>query len=135
MKNIGNRIAKRALLEIIYDTIKGTRLSRIELEGYERDKDRVKFVYEGRKCSLYGAYLPNPENDMIVLQVFARKERGDAIRLWDIPIIVRDMKFKTLDRIACELYDYCKGEADKEYEDIRKERIAGYMDNYREFMS
>jgi hypothetical protein len=46
-----------------------------------------------------------------------------------------DFRFKTLDRIAYEVYDYCKGENDDDYETAIKEYIADGMDNYREFMS
>ena len=53
----------------------------------------------------------------------------------ELPVDIHDFRFKTLDRIAYEVYDYCKGENDDDYEMERMAFIAGWMDNYREVMS
>lgn len=147
MKNIkvpnkvGNAIAKHAYLELIADSIaKITRysgLSHIEMKGYENDNDRVRFKYGGKKCTLYGVYTPNIDDastpDTITLQVKAW--HNNVYGLWDLPIDVRSFRFKTLDRIAYEVYDYCKKENDLDYEEVIREYIAQGMDAYREFMS
>ena len=138
---IGNSIAKYAYLQLIEDSMKKimfSGLSHIELDGYENDADRVHFQYGGRKCILYGVWLPNfYDNEKpatITLQVKARTDYGTS-DMFDLPIDIRDFRFKTLDRIAYEVYDYCKGEDDDEYEEARTEYIANGMDEYRECMS
>ena len=138
---IGNSIAKYAYLQLIEDSMKKimfSGLSHIELDGYENDADRVHFQYGGRKCILYGVWLPNfYDNEKpatITLQVKARTDYGTS-DMFDLPIDIRDFRFKTLDRIAYEVYDYCKREDDDEYEEARTEYIANGMDEYREFMS
>lgn len=146
MKNIkvpnrvGDAIAKHAYLELIADSIaKITRysgLSHIEMKGYENDNDRVHFQYGGKRCTLYGVFTPNLDAstpDSITLQVKAWHDNVYA--LWDLPIDARSFRFKTLDRIANEIYEYCKGENDLDYEEAIKDYIAKGMDNYREFMS
>lgn len=140
-KRIGDSIAKCAYLHLIEDSmnkIMFSGLSHIELDGYGHDADRVHFQYGGRKCTLYGVWLPNFYNDekpaTITLQVKARTDYGTSA-MFDLPIDIQDFRFKTLDRIAYEVYDYCKGENDDEYEDVIKEYIANGMDRYREFMS
>ena len=137
----GNAIAKHAYLDLIDISMRkimfrGT--SHIELDGYDNDADRVHFQYGGRKCILYGVWLPDymdcSKPATITLQVKARTDNGTS-GVFDLPIDVRDFRFKTLDRIAYEVYDYCKGENDDDYEDAIKDCIAGWMDSYREFMS
>jgi hypothetical protein len=140
-KRVGNSITKHAYLELIADSIrKITRyngLSHIEMGGYDRDEDRVQFRYGGKRCILYGAWIPaidDPANPgTITLQVKARV--NGTTDVYDLPIDIRDFRFKTLDRIAYEVYDYCKGENDDDYETAIKEYIADGMDRYREFMS
>jgi hypothetical protein len=140
-QRVGNSITKHAYLELIADSIrKITRyngLSHIEMGGYDRDEDRVQFRYGGKRCILYGAWIPAIDDpskpDIITLQVKARV--NGTTDVYDLPIDIRDFRFKTLDRIAYEVYDYCKGENDDDYETAIKEYIADEMDNYREFMS
>jgi hypothetical protein len=68
-----------------------------------------------------------------MLQVIAT---NNGIRdIWKLWVNVKDFRFKTLDRIAYEVYDNCKDYDDIDYEDAIKEYIAGGMDRYREFMS
>lgn len=140
-KRVGNSIAKHAYLELITDSMRKimfSGLSHIELRGYEDDKDRVHFKYGGRECTLYGVWLPSigdpSKPDTITLQVKTRTDNGTT-DMYDLPIDARDFRFKTLDRIAYEVYDYCKGEDDPDYEEARRDCIAGWMDYYREFMS
>ena len=140
-KRVGNNIAKHAYLELIADSIrKITRysgLSHIEMRGYDRDEDRVHFQYGGKRCILYGAWTPAIDDplkpDTITLQVKACV--NGTTDVYDLPIDARDFRFKTLDRIAYEIYDYCKGVDDDEYEQAIQTYIAGSLDNYREFMS
>ena len=140
-KRTGVRIAKYAYLDLIDDSILKicfSGLSHIELDGYENDNDRVHFQYGGRQCVLYGVWRPSmhdvTKEATITLMVKAKTENGTTA-MFDLPIPARDFRFKTLDRIAYEVYDYCKGENDQEYEEAIKDYIAGWMDNYREFMS
>lgn len=140
-KRVGNAIAKHAYLELIADSMRKimfSGLSHIEMDGYENDADRVHFKYGGRRCTLFGVWLPiidDPSKpDTLVVMVKANTGNGTT-DMYDLPIDSRDLRFKTLDRIAYEVYDYCKGEDDPEYEDAIQEYIAGGMDNYREFMS
>lgn len=130
---IGNSIARFAYLELIDDTLKLLSVNRLEMDGYAYDSDRVHFTYGGKKCLLYGIGNINTETGDFNIQVIAT---NDGVRdVWELPVNVKDFRFKTLDRIAYEVYDFCKGEEDDEYEDVRKEYIACGMDNYREFMS
>ena len=134
-QRIGNRIARFAYLNVIYDSIKklGEKYYIVHLDGYAYDNDRVRFTYGGKKCYLYAVGLPDLDTGEFTVQVIAT---NDGIRdIWELPVNVKDFRFKTLDRIAYEVYDFCKGEEDDEYEDVIKEYIAGGMDNYREFMS
>ncbi len=140
-KRIGNGLVRIAYLRLIYDSIKKNAfsgLSHIELDGYENDNDRVKFTYGGRKCTLFGVWLPDLSNIAEVpatLPVTVHATLDDHAGLFDITIDVRDFRFKTLDRIAYEVYDYCKSSDDDDYEDAKREYIANEMDAYREFMS
>ena len=140
-KRIGNSIAKYAYLDLIDASMRKimySGLSHIELGGYENDADRVHFQYGGRKCTLYGVWLPGYQDASkpatITLQVKAKTGNGTT-DMFDLPIDVRGFRLKTLNRIAYEIYDYCKGEDDDDYEDARRDYIAGWMDDYREFMS
>ena len=129
-QRVGNSIVKHAYLELIADSIKKiTKSTFLELDGYESDTQRVTFTYGGKKCRLYGVYLPTIETPLLSLCLMVGKER------YDVPIHLTDFRFTTLDRIAYEIYDYCKGADDDDYEDVRKEYIAQGMDAYREFMS
>ena len=139
MKNIkipqatGNSITRFAYLELIDDSLKLLSVNRLEMDGYADDNDRVQFTYGGKKCLLYGIGNINTETGDFTVQVIAT---NDGIRdIWELPVNVKDFRFNTLDRIAYEVYDFCKGENDDEYEDVIKEYIANGMDRYREFMS
>ena len=130
---IGNSITRFAYLELIDDTLKLLSVNRLEMDGYDRDNDRVHFTYGGKRCLLYGIGNINMDTGDFNIQVIAT---NDGVRdIWELPVNVKDFRFKTLDNIAYEVYDFCKGEEDDEYEDVIKEYIAGGMDNYREFMS
>ena len=130
---IGNSITRFAYLGLIDDTLKLLSVNRLEMDGYAYDSDRVRFTYGGKKCLLYGIGNINTETGDFTIQVIAT---NDGVRdIWELPVNVKDFRFKTLDRIAYEVYDFCKGEEDDDYEDVRKEYIADGMDRYREFMS
>ena len=132
-KRVGNAIAKYAYLELIDDSLKRLSVNCLEMTGYAYDSDRVHFTYGGKKCLLYGIGNINAETGEFTIQVIAT---NDGVRdIWELPVNIKDFRFKTVDRIAYEVYDYCKGENDDDYEDARKEYIAGEMDRYREFMS
>ena len=103
------------------------------MSGYENDNDRVRFTYGGKRCLLYGIKDINAETGDFTLRVIAT---NDGVRdIWELPVNVKDFRFKTLDRIAYEVYDFCKDDDDDEYEEVQKDYIAGGMDRYREFMS
>jgi hypothetical protein len=130
---IGNSITRFAYLELIDDTLKLLSVNCLEMDGYAYDSDRVRFTYGGKKCLLYGIGNINTDTGDFNIQVIAT---NDGVRdIWELPVNVKDFRFKTLDRIAYEVYDYCKGENDDDYEEARKEYIADGMDRYREFMS
>jgi hypothetical protein len=130
---IGNSITRFAYLELIDDTLKLLSVNRLEMDGYAYDSDRVRFTYGGKRCLLYGIGNINMDTGDFSIQVIAT---NDGVRdIWELPVNVKDFRFKTLDNIAYEVYDFCKGEEDDEYEDVIKEYIAGGMDNYRELMS
>ena len=144
-KRVEKSIVRFAYLDLIETSMrkimfKGT--SHLDLGGYENDADRVHFTYDGKRCMLQGVWLPNLDADKpskLSLSVFVFKRTSKNSWSWnqlrDVTIDLRDMRFKTLDRIAYEVYDYCKGENDDDYEEARRDCIAGWMDNYREFMS
>ena len=132
-QRVGDNITRHAYLELIDDTLKLLSVNRMEMTGYDRDSDRVHFTYGGKRCLLCGVGGINTETGDLTIQVIAT---NDGVRdIWELPVNVRDFRFKTLDRIAYEVYDFCKGENDDEYEDVIKEYIADGMDRYREFMS
>jgi hypothetical protein len=132
-QRIGNSITRFAYLELIDDTLKLLSVNRLEMDGYAYDSDRVRFTYGGKKCLLYGIGNINTETGDFTIQVIAT---NNGIRdIWELPVNVKDFQFKTLDRIAYEVYDFCRREEDDDYEDVRKEYIADGMDRYREFMS
>lgn len=132
-QRIGNSITRFAYLELIDDTLKLLSVNRLEMDGYAYDSDRVRFTYGGKKCLLYGIGNINTETGDFTIQVIAT---NNGIRdIWELPVNVKDFHFKTLDRIAYEVYDFCRREEDDDYEDVRKEYIADGMDRYREFMS
>lgn len=132
-QRIGNTIARFAYLELIDDALYRMSVNLLEMGGYDRDSDRVHFTYGGKKCLLYGVRDINVETGDFSIQVIATNNGERDI--WELPVNVKDFRFKTLDRIAYEVYDYCKGEDDDEYEEAIKEYIACGMDAYREFMS
>lgn len=140
-QRIGNIITRYAYLDLIETSMRKimfSGLSHIELRGYDNDADRVHFQYGGKKCVLYGVWLPHYQDAStpatITLQVKAKADCGTT-DVFDLPIDARDFRFKTLDRIAYEVYDYCKGEDDPDYEEAIRDTIAVWMDDYREFMS
>lgn len=139
-KRVGNALAKQGYLRLIDDSIRKicfSGQSHIEMGGYENDADRVHFTYAGKRCELYGVWIPDYQDvtkpSKLPMTVFCQEPGWK--HLWDISVDVRDLRFKTLDRIAYEVYDYCKSADDPDYEEARTEYIAGEMDNYREFMS
>ena len=139
-QRVGNSIAKHAYLELIADSLAKLSVNRLEMGGYDNDADRVHFKYGGTRCTLYGVLYPDvrraDRHDVLTLIVKARRPFfSSKPELYELPIDARDFRFKTLDRIAYEVYDYCKGEDDPDYEDVRKDYIANGMDEYREFMS
>lgn len=130
---IGNSITRFAYLELIDDTLKLLSVNRLEMDGYAYDSDRVHFTYGGKRCLLYGIGGINMETGDFNIQVIAT---NDGVRdIWELPVNVKDFRFKTLDRIAYEVYDFYKNENSVDYEEARKEYIACGMDRYREFMS
>lgn len=140
-QTVGNSIAKHAYIELIADSLAKLSVNRLEMDGYDNDSDRVHFKYGGTKCTLYGVMYPDcvhhsDEPDVLTVIVRARRpELSKDTELFELPIEAREFRFKTLDRIAYEVYDYCKGPDDDDYEEVIKQYIAGWMDNYREFMS
>ena len=132
-KAAGNNITRFAYLELIDDTLKLLSVNRMEMTGYAYDSDRVHFTYGGKKCLLCGIGNINTETGDFTVQVIAT---NNGVRdIWELPVNVKDFRFKTLDRIAYEIYDCCKGENDDDYEYVIKDYIADGMDRYREFMS
>jgi len=132
-QRIGNTIARFAYLRLIDDCIKSLSGNCLEMDGYENDNDRVRFTYGGKGCLLYGIGNIKMDTGEFTIQVIAT---NNGVRdIWELPVNVKDFRFKTLDRIAYEVYDYCKDEYSIDYENARKIYVAGGMDNYREFMS
>ena len=139
-QRVGNAISKHAYLELIADSLAKLSVNRLEMGGYDNDADRVHFKYGGTRCTLYGVLYPDvhrvDRHDVLTLIVKARRPFfSSKPELYELPINAKDFRFKTLDRIAYEVYDYCKGCDDDEYEEAIKEYIADEMDAYREFMS
>lgn len=146
-QRVGNSIAKHAYLDLIIDSIKkqGSHYYIVYLQGYSYESDMVHFTYGGKRCVLYGVAIDEDSIDTGDFYILVKAKNGkpeDSIRntkagqvLWEVPVNVKDFRFKTLDRIAYEVYDYCKSEDDDEYEEARNEYIANGMDEYRESMS
>ena len=136
-KKVGNDIAKNALLEIINDCIKKVQPNYcdLRLDGYESDKYRVHFTLLGKRCALYGVATSDEDTEKGIFGADVRAKNNGQDDIWMLAVSIKDFRFKTLDRIAYEVYDYCKYPDDEEYEEVRKEYIANGMDAYREFMS
>ena len=135
-KALGNHIARVAYLDLIIDSLKkqGDRYHSVYLQGYAYESDMVHFTYGGKRCILYGVDANENSLDTGDFYITVRVPK-DGYELLKLPVNIKDFRFKTLDRIAYEVYDYCKGEDDDDYEFAIKDCIAGWMDNYREFMS
>ena len=144
---IGNSITRFAYLDLISDSIKkqGKHYYIVYLQGYSYESDMVHFTYGGKRCVLYGVAIDEDSIETGDFYILVKAKNGkpeDSVRntkagheLWEVPVNVKDFRFKTLDRIAYEVYDYCKREDDDDYEEARTEYIADGMDRYREFMS
>lgn len=129
-KRTETRVVKSAYLFAIWESILkmiGSPSYICHLSGYESDKDRVQFTYGGIKCILYYVGNVNWADGMFTIGVLATK---DGVRdIWELPVDIRDFRVNTLQRIAYEVYDYCKKEDDKDWDEYERDLIAGWIDS------
>ena len=126
----GNRIVKMAYLYSINESMKRLGVNVLRMTGYVHDADRVHFTNAKRRCILYGVKWAdeNDLNDGIINLIVMTKT--PAFLLWDVRLNIDKFRVKTLERIAYEVYDYCKGEDWDDWEDYQRELIAGWLDTH-----
>ena len=125
----GNRIVKYALLELIADIMKAGAVASFTWldEGYENDNQRIHFTSDGHKCMLVGVGCPDVVNGIIPLKVRTEWE-GEKDVLVDVNLEMQFLHINTLEKIACEVYDTLRLEDEDEYENVRREYVANWLD-------
>jgi len=134
-KRLWPNLKKSAYMDIINDAMFERAVARFDIEGYERDCDRVKFQSEGRKCYLYGVEAnPDYTSDWIIpVRVIAT---NDGIRdIWEVNLSLSKFRVDTLRKIAYEVYDACKDSDWEDFEDAEDEAIRNRVMDYMQFMS
>jgi hypothetical protein len=124
------QVIKFAYLQSINESLERLGVNTLRMTGYENDADRVHFTNAGKRCVLYGvkwASLDDLNDGIINLMLLAKNPDLDV---WDVRLNLKTFRLKTLERIAYEVYDWCKGEDWEDWEDYRKELIANWLDSY-----
>ena len=124
------RVIKFAYLQSINESLERLGVNTLRMTGYENDNDRVQFINGKRKCTLYGvkwASLDDLNDGIINLMLLAKNPDLDV---WDVRLNLKTFRLKTLERIAYEVYDWCKGEDWEDWEDYQKDLIANWLDSY-----
>ena len=125
------RCVKMACLDLIQYSLATLGVSVLHMDGYERDDDRIHFKNDGHRCILYGVEIPSSDdfNDGIIRLIVLTTHNG--IRdLWTVPLSLDGFRTSTLKKIACEVYDWCKGEDWDDWDDAYKDTVAGWIDSY-----
>ena len=125
----GNRIVKYAFLDIIENIMKSNAVASFTWlnEGYENDNQRIQFKLNGCKYRLEGVGCPNTELGIIKLKV----TRIDDKKVFDWTFDIGGIRIKTLEKIACEVYNTLwNPEEDEEWDDIRNNTIEYYLDTF-----
>lgn len=128
----GNRIVKYALLNLIADIMKSNATASFTWldEGYENDNQRIHFSSDGHKCMLVGVGCPDVEKGIIPLKVRTEWE-GEKGVLVDVNLEMQFLHIKTLEKIACEVYDTLRDpEKDDEYDIVKGDYIETFLDTY-----
>ena len=132
----GNRIVKFALLTIIQDIMKTRAVAKFVWldEGFENDSDRVHFTSGGHKCILAGVGCPEVLDDTLTgnLPVIVETEwEGKPNQRVDVTLNISDIHINSLEKIACEVYNSLwLPESDEDWEIVRQETVAQYLDTY-----
>ena len=128
----GNRIVKYALLNLIADIMKSNATASFTWldEGYENDNQRIHFSSDRHKCMLVGVGCPNVEKGIIPLKVKTEWE-GEKDVLVDVNLEMQFLHIKTLEKIACEVYNTLwDPEKDDEYDIVKGDYIETFLDTY-----
>lgn len=128
----GNRIVKFALLNLIADIMKSNATASFTWldEGYENDNQRIHFSSDGHKCMLTGVGCPDVGKGIIPLKVNTEWE-GEKDVLVDVNLEMQFLHIKTLEKIACEVYNTLwDPEKDDDYDIVKSDYIQTFLDTY-----
>lgn len=127
----GNRIVKMALLNLIGDAMKKHDVYAVWMdEGYESNEDMIHFTFEGHKCTLVGIRNVNQKYSTIDLEIISDYE-GEKNQRLILPVHITLLNVNTVEKIAEEAYNLLwNPEEDDEYEDVRKNYVANWLDTY-----
>lgn len=130
MTKKGNRIIKFAFLYSINESLERLGVNTLRMTGYESDKDRVHFKNARRRCILYGVKHASKEDldDGIINLILLAK--NPDLDVWDVRLNINTFRVDTLEKIAYEVYDWCRGEDWDDWEDYRRELVANWLDTY-----
>lgn len=134
-KKLWPSLKKSAYMDIINDALYRCSVSRVDITGYDKDSDRVKFQSENRKCYLYGVEA-NPdyaENWTLPVRVLATN--GGIYDIWSVNLSLSKFRTDTLRKIAYEVYDACKDADWDDFEEAEDETIRNRVMDYMQFMS
>jgi hypothetical protein len=123
---------RSAMCDIIAHSILKRNVKRLYFDRrtYAYEKDMVHFTWGGERCVLYAIEKPDFEKGVIPMLVKAKNRRKNP-ELWGVEIPIDELQCKTLERIAYETYDWCKEAEDEDFDDVKKEKVADWLDtNY-----
>lgn len=105
------------------------KVKHIFFEGYENDKDRVSFQFDGHQCRLLAIHrIDWREQGIIELEIMYK---GGEAKDWQIDnffMKIQHLRFSTLERMAVEAYAHLGEEA--EAEEFIKDTYGNFLDTY-----
>lgn len=127
----GNRIIKNAYLFAIRHIMTRNATARFVWvdEGFSSVKDMLHFTSKGHKCILKGVGSPDLIAGTLPLTVYTEFE--GEMRNVDVTLNISDIHIKTLEKIACEVYDTLwDPEQDDDWDIYAGKLIADFLDTY-----
>jgi len=123
-------IFRCAMADIIIDSLRKRNMKYLEFKEntYENSNDMVHFTWNGTKCRLHEVAMPNLEDGTMECIVRANPTKK-GVSTYRITINISDLRCKTMERIAYEVYDWLKNENDEDFEAVRKEYVANWFDS------
>lgn len=122
-------IFRCAMADIIIDSLRKRNMKYLDFKEntYENSNDMVHFKWHGKKCRLYEVAMPNLENG--TMECIVRAKPTTEYSTYRITINISELRCKTMERIAYEVYDWLKDAEDKDFEEVRKEYVANWFDS------